>query len=102
MEKLSKEQQAILECALDKIYSFLEVKFNVRYRGNHMLYIYGNIIELKQYSLLDHIAWYAIIDFEQRTIHVETREVERESFHSKHWYSLHYMSSQSQSFKLNF
>ena len=102
MKKFSKEQRELLESALDKLYTFLKEKFDIRYRGNHMIYVYGNIIELKQYSLLNHIAWYAIIDFEQRTIHIETHEVERESFHSKHWYSLHYMSSQSQSFKLNF
>lgn len=102
MNKFSKEQKALLESALDKLYMLLEDEFNVRYRGNNMLYVYGNIIELKQYSLLDHIAWNALIDLEQRTIHIITREVERESFHTKHWYSLHYMSSQSDIFKLNF
>lgn len=102
MNKLTKEQQALLESALDKIYSFLEVKFNVKYRGNHMLIVCNNDVEFTQYSLEDRIAWFVFIDLKRRTIHIVTREVESDSFHSKHWYSLNYVSSQSQIFKLNF
>lgn len=102
MEKLSKEQQAILECALDKIYSFLEVKFNVRYRGNHMVNVYNNCVEFTQYSLKDRIAWLVSIDLKQRRIILITREVERDSFHSTHWYSLNYMGSQFETFYINF
>lgn len=102
MKKFSKEQQAILECALDKIYSFLEVKFDIRYRGNHMVNVYNNYVEFTQYSLKDRIAWYVFIDLELRKTTIVTREVERNSFHSKHWYSLNYMSSQSEIFKLEF
>lgn len=102
MNKLNKEQQAILECALDKINTFLEEKYKVRYRGNHMLNVYNIYIEFTQYSLKDRIAWYTCIDLELRKITLVVREVERNSFHSKHWYSLHYMSSQYEIFKLQF
>lgn len=102
MNKLTKEQRALLEYALDKIYSFLEEKFNVKYRGNHMLIVCNNDVEFTQYSLKDRIAWFVFIDLELRTIHLVTREVERKSFHSKHWYSINYMSSQSDIFKLSF
>ena len=102
MLKLSKEQQALLECALDKIYSFLEVKFNVKYQGNHMIIVCNNDVEFTQYSLKDRIAWFVFIDLEQRTVHLVKREVERDSFRSKHRSSLNYMSSQSDIFKLQF
>lgn len=102
MKKLTKEQKALLESALDKLYTFLEVKFNVKYRGNHMLNVCNTDVEFTQYSLKDRIAWFGFIDLKQRRIFLVTREIERDSFHSKHWYSLNYLSTQSETFYINF
>lgn len=93
MKKLSKEQQALLECALDKLYSFLKKKYKVDYHGNILCIVYNDIVRLNQCSCYDNVAWFADIVLKDRKIYISTRKVEREDVYSEFDYELFYMSS---------
>lgn len=93
MNKLSKEQKAVLECALDKLYTYLKEKFNEDYKGNILCIVHDNLIKLHQCSLPNHIAWEVNIWLEERRIHIITREVDHDAIYSKRYYDLFYMGS---------
>lgn len=93
MKRLSKEQRALLECALDKLYSFLKEKYKVDYTGNILCMVYDNIVHLNQCSCPEGIAWFADIYLKERKIHLSTRKVERVTIYSKFNYELFYMGS---------
>lgn len=103
MNKLSKEQQTLLEHALEKLYTFLKEKYNVDYSGNINCRVYGQIIRLNQCSLQHYIAWEVNIWLKERRIYLITREFERKriSF-SEGGYDLLYMSTNPKIFNLYF
>ena len=94
MKRLSKTQLNLLECALDKLYTFLKEKFNVNYHGSVRCNVYYNLVKLHQCSPLEHVDWEVNIWLEERRIYIVTRKVEhkRISF-SEGGYELHYMRS---------
>ncbi len=93
MNKLNKEQRAILESALDKLYTFLKGKYKVDYHSNIRCIVYNDIVHLYQCSCDDGVAWFADIVLKDRKIYISTRKVEREYVYSKFDYDLFYMSS---------
>lgn len=92
MKKLSKEQQALLECALEKLYSFLKKEYKVDYHSSIRCIMYNDIVRLFQCSCDDGVAWFADIGLQGRWIFLSTRNVEREYVYSKFDYDLFYMS----------
>lgn len=102
MNKLSKKQQVVLECALDKLYAFLKIRFNVDYDGNIFCIVYEDTVLLTQCSVQDYIAWFAYIALKERKIYLITREVKRDMVYSKRDYNLLYMGSVPTTFTLDF
>ena len=102
MNNLSKKQQAVLECALDKLYTFLREKFNVDYYGNNLFQVYGDVVCFTQCLLSERIVWFAKISLKNRKIFLSTREVEREIVYSKYNYSLFYIGSNLTMYDLDF
>ena len=91
MNKFSKEQQALLECALDKLYSFLKEKYKVDYHSNIRCVVYNDIVHIYQWSYDDNVAWFAFIMLKDKKINIFTRKVEY--VYSKFDYEVFYMSS---------
>lgn len=102
MNKLSKKQQAVLECALDKLYTFLREKSNVKYNGSILCIVFNGLISLNQASTQDHIAWSADINLKERKIYLITREVKRQLINSERVYNLFYMGEKTTHFTLDF
>lgn len=102
MNRLSKVQQALLECALDKLYTFLKEKFNVNYKGSIHCIVYDNLVKLNQGSTQDYITWEVNIWLEERRIHIVTRKVECHTIYSKRKYNTINMGSVPTIFNLNF
>lgn len=102
MNKLSTEQQALLERAFDSLYSFINAKYNVDYSGNILCMVYNDIIHLNQCSTPEGVAWFADIVLKDRKIYLSTRKVEREIIYSERDYDLFYMSSKPTIFTIHF
>ena len=93
MNRLSKTQLNILDCALDKLYSFLKTRFSVEYKGNIRFRVYDDFIHIQQCSLPPGIAWFADIVLKERQIYISIRDVEHDTINSKFDYELLYMGS---------
>ena len=102
MKKLSKNQQAVLECALDKLYTFLKEKFNVNYKGSIHCIVYDNLVKLNQGSIQDNISWEVNIWLYERRIHIVTRKVECHTINSKRKYDTFNMGAKTTTFNFNF
>lgn len=102
MNKLSTEQQALLERAFDSLYSFLYAKYNVDYSGDILCMVYNDIIHLNQCSTPEGVAWFADIVLKDRKIYLSTRKVEREVIYSERDYDLFYMSKEPAIYTISF
>ena len=102
MNKLSKTQLYLLECALDKLYTFLKEKFNVNYHGSIHCNVYDYLVKLHQCSPLDNIGWEVNIWLEERRIYIVTRKVECHTIYSKREYNTINMDSVPTTFNLDF
>ena len=92
MKKLTKEQQALLESALEELYSYLKRKFGIEYSGNIKCMVYEGVILINQCSFPKGVAWFADIVLDDRKIYVSTSKAELETIYSKREYDLVYMT----------
>lgn len=93
MKRLTKKQQTLLECALDKLYTFIKEEYKEDYFGENVFAVYNDIIRVQQCSIPPGIAWFADIELKYRKIHMSIRTAERDKIYSKRDYNLIYMSN---------
>lgn len=102
MKKLSKQQRALLELALEKTYAFLKKKLNIEI--SHDIYCIARFrnICFFQCSHKDKIAWDVCINLKKRKIIIVTRKAEIEEIYSKLNYELIYMGLKPITYTLDF
>ena len=93
MNRLTKKQQALLESALDKLYTFIKEEYKEDYIGENVFAVYNDIIRVQQCSIPPGIAWFADIVLKDRKIYMSVRKAERDRIYSKRDYNLIYMSN---------
>ena len=95
MKQFSKEQQTLLESALDKLYSFLKEQYKVNYSGCNTFSVYKRTVRVQQCSIPPGLAWYADIILEDRRMYLVVRKAEHYTICSERIYDLVYLGSRT-------
>lgn len=93
MNKLSKEQQTLLEKAIAKLNTFLKEKYNVEYDNAILCLVYNDIIHLNHCSIQNKLYLYADIVLKERKIYISERKAEYDKIKSIFKYDLFYIVS---------
>ena len=93
MNKLSKEQQALLEKAIAKLNTFLKEKHNVEYDNTILCLVYNDIIHLNHCSIQNGLYLYADIALTERKIYISERKAEYDTINSIFNFDLFYIVS---------
>lgn len=101
MKKLSKKQQALLEHALEKIYTFIKTELNVEVTHDYYCVVYKHSVRFSQCSNDNKIAWDVYINFKTRKILIITREAEVVTICSQITYDIIYMGIEPKTYTLN-
>lgn len=102
MNKLGKKQKALLEHALDKLYTFIKTKLNIEVTHDYYCIVYRNTVRFFQCSMKKQIAWNVSINLKKRKIIIVTREAEVKQIYSKINYEILYMGLEPTTYTLTF
>lgn len=102
MKKLTKEQQTLLERALETLYTYIETKLHVEITHDYYCIVYRNTVRFFQCSIKNEIAWDVIINLKKRKIIIVTRKAEVEEIYSELNYELIYTGLQPTTYTLQF
>ena len=102
MNKLSKEQQALLEKAIAKLNTFLKEKYNVEYDNAILCFVYYDIVHLNHCSIQNKLYLYADIVLKERMIYISVRKAEHDKIKSIFKYDMFYIISRPTVYSISF
>ena len=102
MNKLSKEQQALLEKAIAKLNTFLKEKYNVEYDNSILCLVYNDIVHLNHCSIQNKLYLYADIVLKERKIYISERKAKHDKIKSIFKYDMFYIISRPTNYSISF